>query len=99
MMMLRRVLPVLALAGLSAFSNVATATSASAEMRTWFIENRQMVRIMWTGRIQKPMARQLKRVIKKWHGKARNGFELVLNSRGGKVREGRDVSTRRFFRA
>ena len=46
---------------------------------------------MWTGRVQKPMAKQLNRVIKKWHGKARNGFELILNSRGGKVREGRKV--------
>lgn len=50
-----------------------------------------MVRIMWSGRIQKPMAQQLSQTIETWHGKALNGFELVLNSRGGKMREGRKV--------
>ena len=90
-MMLRRLIPALALAGLSVITSVSAATPANAKLRVFHFEDRQLVRLVWFGRIQKPMARQLKQAIKKWHGKAHNGFELILNSRGGKVREGRKV--------
>lgn len=86
-----RLVPVLALASLSVIGSAATATTANAKMRVFYHEDRQMVRIVWTGRIQKPMARQFRQAIKKWHGRAQDGFQLILNSRGGKVSEGRKV--------
>jgi len=87
----RRWLSAIALAGLSAVGIFAMTLSATAGMQTYFSENRRTVWIVWSGRIQKPMAKQLNRAISKWHAKALNGVELVLNSRGGGMKEGHKV--------
>jgi len=86
-----RLLTTLALTGIAASAAIVTTSAASANMKTVYLKNHMTVRIIWSGRIVKPMAQQLRHAIRKWHGKAQHGFELVLNSRGGHMSEGRKV--------
>jgi hypothetical protein len=67
------------------------AMPAAAEMRTRYLPDTQVLKIKWTGKIKQPMAAELEDVIAKWHGRATGGFELILDSGGGKMREGRKV--------
>ncbi len=80
-----------AVAWIAGTFSVATAPTATAKMKTVYLKKHSMVRIIWTGKIAKPMARQLNQQIRKWHASAQNGFELLLNSRGGHMSEGRRV--------
>ena len=87
----RRWISASALAGFSVICSLAVTQSATAGMKTYYSESRGKVRIVWSGRIQRPMAKQLSRAISKWHDRALNGVELVLNSGGGSMREGHNV--------
>ena len=81
----RRWISASALAGFSVICSLAVTQSATAGMKTYYSESRGKVRIVWSGRIQRPMAKQLSRAISKWHDRALNGVELVLNSGGGSM--------------
>ena len=64
---------------------------ADAKMKTKFYPQKKILKISWSGKIKKPMAAELSKAIKNNHARAANGFELILNSGGGKMREGRKV--------
>lgn len=64
--------------------------AAAGDLKSRYFAKTQTLKIKLTGRIDAPATAELRDIVGQWSGEART-FELILDSRGGKVRAMRRV--------
>ena len=66
-------------------------SSRVGSLKVRYLNNSGRLLLYWQGVIRPPMAQKFKSAINKWKDRAKFGFVISLNSRGGLVREGDKV--------